>query len=180
MRPIRYLIIFVALAGLLGIAPVPVVSAQQADLSWASADQQKDFWQGRFRELRQRAALLRRDAAIEWELYADANRRNYRRGKVRHIHRDKAIELEVELAEVETELRALPEAARRAGALPGWLREVEFEKIELPEPGSTEEEDVEGVPTAPGDLDAIDRREGRNPIYFEDENEEDGSADSDS
>lgn len=154
--------------GLLLCAPVSAMAEEGPRIGLSKADH-KEFWQSRFRELRQEAAVLKRDAAIEWELYADANRRNYRRGKVRHIHRDKALELEVKLAEVEEELNALPEAARRSGALPGWIREVESEPVVLPPPGPNALEEYRSMPSAPADAGEADDREGRNPIFVDEE-----------
>ena len=156
------------LLGLLLCAPLSVLAEDGPRIGLSKADH-KEFWQSRYRELRQEAALLKRDAAIEWELYADANRRNYRRGKVRHIHRDKALELEVRLAEVEEELNALPEAARRSGALPGWIREVEAEAIVLPPPGPNALEEYRALPSAPANVDEEDDGAGRNPRFLEDE-----------
>jgi hypothetical protein len=112
---------------------------------------EKESLQQDYRDLITKADRLRDVIERERELYADANRRNYRRGKKRHVHLD-AVELATrELAEVEAQLATFADDARRAGAPPGWLNEVEMEL-----------EDADRLPaigTGPGDG-------GRNPIYL--------------
>lgn len=108
-------------------------------------------WQNKYRFLLTETARLRSEIQHESELYADANRRNYRRGSKRHFHRDAIDAAKRKLAELETELANFEDAARRGGALRGWLTQVE---IEL--------EDEARIPTVtagPGD-------EGRNPLYL--------------
>jgi hypothetical protein len=110
----------------------------------------KAYWQGRYRNLVARAEELRGTIAQERELYADANRRNFRRGRKRHIHRQAMKEAVSELTQVDAELAGLEEEGRRSGALPGWFYEVEMEL-----------EDAERRPAisaGPGD-------EGRNPLH---------------
>jgi len=159
------MLLFIAMIGGATVAPMRAVAIDDAPSVDLSAAEQREFWQTRYRTLRQESARLEQDIAFEWELYADANRRNYRRGNARHVHRDKALELEARLKEVDAELEALPERARQLGALPGWLREVESEPIALPPPGaSDEEEDAPGQPAAPG---SAEDRAGRNPLYLE-------------
>ena len=121
--------------------------------------EQKAYWQNRYRDLRSEAARLRREFERERELYADANRRNYRRGPVRHEHREKAAKAEQDLARVEAELAGFSEEARRKGALPGWLYEVEDEPIEIT--------DSPPEPEAPAELAEDEDDGGRNPLYLE-------------
>ena len=139
-----------AFAGLVLLLFAPGVSAE-SDAELAS---EKDFWQTRYRTLFDRADTLRETIAIETELYADANRRNYRRGTKRHIHRVAAEEARAELAEVERELSTLPDEARRQGALPGWFYEVEEDRSAI----------VRNPALAP---EPDDRDEARNPRFAE-------------
>ncbi|HEB90088.1 MAG TPA: hypothetical protein ENI85_10995 [Deltaproteobacteria bacterium] len=121
----------------------PGVASAQVD-SHETAEIEKAYWQDRYRRLRKEAARLRREIEEARTAYAAANRRNYRRGPVRHEYRAKMLEAEKELSRVEAELSTLHDEARRAGALPGWLREVEMEPV------GAEEKPDEGNPT-PGD-----------------------------
>lgn len=140
-------VVFVVLALLfLGSA----AAAQDATERAAS----KDFWQDRYRTLLERADTLRETIATETELYADANRRNYRRGKKRHVHRLAAEEARADLAEVERDLSTIKDEGRRAGALPGWFYEIEMERAAIARnPALAPEPD--------------DREAGRNPRFVE-------------
>lgn len=110
----------------------------------------KAYWQTLYRDLLSERRTLRATVAKERELYADANRRNYRRGNKRHVHYEAMLEAQAELAEVEQKLSTIDDDARRAGALASWLYEVEDEE--------TSQRPV--VATGPGD-------EGRNPLYLD-------------
>jgi hypothetical protein len=109
-------------------------------------------WQEKYRSLLTETARLHSEIQQESELYADANRRNYRRGSKRHYHREAIDAAKHKLAELETELADFEDVARRGGAARGWLTQVE---IEL-------EDEARGpaVTAGPGD-------EGRNPLYLE-------------
>lgn len=109
------------------------------------------YWQDRYRDLVVEAQSLRDKIARERELYADANRRNYRRGTKRHIHRQAAAKAAKKLAKVEAQLATIEDDARRDGAPRGWLNQIE---IEL-----EEEARRPTVAAGPGD-------EGRNPLYL--------------
>jgi len=123
---------------------------------------EKASLQGEYRDLVTRANRLRDVIERERELYADANRRNYRRGKSRHVHLEAVDVATKELGKVEAQLATFADDARRAGAPPGWLNEVEMEledEARLPE-----------IAAGPGD-------EGRNPIYLEETDGDAGVAD---
>ena len=129
---------------------------------------EKAYWQERYRTLRSEAARLRQEVESAKEGYAAANRRNYRRGAVRHEYREKMLEAEKELARVERELAALPDEARRSGALPGWLYEVEAEPVVVPKKASGANGDRDDQDTDDEDDDGEE-----NPLYRDDEEEED-------
>ena len=137
------------LAGLMVLVSFTALAADGVG-SDSELREKKAYWQTRYRELLSDQRELRALVAQERELYADANRRNYRRGKKRHVHRDAMLEAQAELAEVEQKLSTIEDDARRAGALPGWLYEVE---IELEESARRP-----AIAAGPGD-------EGRNPLY---------------
>lgn len=118
----------------------------------------KAYWQERYTKLLQQRFIEDRVIERERELYADANRRNYRRGKKRHQHRDAMLEAIARKGEVEDRLAVFKEEARRAGALPGWLYEVE----------DSWRESLVSPPAATGDgADANSEDEGRNPRFSE-------------
>ncbi len=138
------------LAALAVVQFVPTAAAQ-SDPELAAS---KEFWQVRYRTLLERADALRATIETETELYADANRRNYRRGNKRHIHLEAAEKARAELAEVEDELSTIKDEGRRAGALPGWFYEVELDRAAIARnPALAPEPD--------------DRDEGRNPRFVE-------------
>ena len=114
-------------------------------------------WQNQYRTLLTEADRLRAEIDRERELYADANRRTYRRGSKRHVHRAAMQEAESGLAEVEARLATFEDDARVAGAHPGWLRQVELEL--------QDEDRRPVVASGPGD-------EGRNPLYLQEEEED--------
>ena len=114
----------------------------------------KAHWQDRYRSLLREADKLRATIETERELYADANRRNYRRGSKRHQHRIKVQLAEDKLKLVEAELATIKEDGRRAGALASWFYEVEDEGSA---PASASPQEI-----GPGDA-------GRNPLYVDDE-----------
>lgn len=126
----------------------------------------KSYWQELYRKLLRQRVVEEKVIEAERELYADANRRNYRRGTKRHVHRDAMLEAIARRGEVEERLVQFQEESRRAGILPGWLYEVEETwqdtPIALPSVGAASEED-------PSDE---SERAGRNPIHFGDEAEE--------
>jgi hypothetical protein len=130
---------------------VPVFAAEpEVDADPAS-------WQTRYRELVAEARSLRETVERERELYADANRRNYRRGQKRHVHREAGARAGAALAEVEAQLATIEDDARRAGVPRGWLNQVEMER-----------EDEDGPPT----VSAGPGEDGRNPLYLKSTSDE--------
>ena len=119
----------------------------------------KEEWQDRYRALLQDAARLRHNANSARDNYRMAQRWNYPRGGARQKFLLQADEAERDLVRVESDLEKFRVDARRAGALPGWLYEVE------------EEERVVSEPAAPADASDPDL-EGRNPLYLEQDEDE--------
>jgi hypothetical protein len=110
-------------AGLLLVA-LGLALAIHAGASTPGSDDpeaQRAHWQKRAEAVRERhrAALTRYQAAAT---AYETHRRNNRRGETKEAiiaERDAAGE---ELDQAQRELDAFPDEARRAGALPGWLR----------------------------------------------------------
>ncbi len=133
--------------GLFFVVPLAVAATD------ADEEDAKAYWQTRYRGLHADVVRLRGDIARERELYADANRRNYRRGRKRHTHREAMMKAMEELGRVEAELATIEEDGRREGALPGWFYEID---IELEDAG-----DQPKVQTTPND-------DGGNPFFDDD------------
>ena len=151
-RVVRVLALFWVLA----LTAIVVPTANAAPSSETDAEielrEARERWQQQYRSLLTETARLRSEIQEGTELYAAANRRNYRRGSKRHFHREELEAAKRKLAELETELANFEDKARRGGALRGWLTQVE-----------TEFEDQTRSPavtTGPGD-------EGRNPLHLE-------------
>jgi len=125
----------------------------------------KTHWQNRYRNLLLDAARLRAAVERETELYADANRRNYRRGSKRHTHHEAAKVAEQELVKVEAALATIEDDARRAGALPGWFYEVEFEM----ENGELRPEIAAGPEQESQQKREQEQDDGRNPLYADED-----------
>ncbi|HPG27612.1 MAG TPA: hypothetical protein PLW10_18405 [Myxococcota bacterium] len=153
------MLLLLALA--LAITPAPAAAqaeAEQDDLASMKAD-----WQSRYRRLLTRQDELRAEIELRKQLYANANRRMYR-GSVRQGQRDRMLEAETELAEIATKIESFMVDARRAGAYPGWLYEVEDEVAE-----ARRNAPAAVAPDGPED-DEDDG--GRNPLYDSDDDED--------
>lgn len=117
----------------------------------------RDEWQERYRWLLRDQARLKQNVANLEHDYIASQRRNYPRGENRERLVREAEAQRKLLAEIETELEGIYAEARAAGIPPGWLSEVEDEDLT--------------VPAAPATSDSSEvDREGRNPLYFDDEN----------
>ena len=135
----------IAMVAVPAVAGEPEVSAESA------------HWQDRYRDLVAETQRLRDTVERERELYADANRRNYRRGSKRHVHHQAGAKAADALAKVEAQLATIEDDARRAGAPRGWLNEIEMEL--------EDEARRPAVAGGPGD-------DGRNPLYLESADDE--------
>jgi hypothetical protein len=142
--------------------PLPAVAADSADEQVDEFEELKQEWQGRYRQQLQEAARLRRNAAQARENYSQAQRRNYPRGGARQQFLLDADEAERDLEKVEAGLEQTISEGRLAGALPGWFDEVDEEPIMVSEPAAPSD----GMDARPED------REGRNPLYFDQDDDE--------
>jgi hypothetical protein len=89
----------------------------------ASEEEQRAYWEARADDARARVANAQDRVAAAEESYQDLRQRKNERGdtkaKITSERDAAAAELEAALRYLEEEL---PEEARRAGALPGWIR----------------------------------------------------------
>jgi hypothetical protein len=146
----------VALALLLVGTGASTLSAESyADEERASADKKAE-WQGDYRKLLNDAARLERNVAAAKENYSQARQRYYPRGAARQqIVIDRKL-AEKELVEVEAEIDRFKTNGRREGAAPSWFYEVEEEPRKASMPAAKAEEPAQD-------------REGRNPLYLDDD-----------
>ena len=114
-------------------------------------------WQERYRVYLTNREIIKDNIAKLRHNHQQAQRRNYPRGAARQRFLIEADEQEIQLQETEQEITAFRAEARAAGIPPGWLAEVEDEAIALP-----------AQPAAAAD-EGGDDREGRNPLYFDDD-----------
>jgi hypothetical protein len=89
----------------------------------ASEEQKQAYWEARAKQARERVAAARERVAASEAAYQDMRQRHHEAGPAKEkltSERDAAsAELESAIRYLEEEL---PEEARRAGALPGWVR----------------------------------------------------------
>jgi hypothetical protein len=128
-------------------------------------EEQKADWQGRYRSLLQNEARLHHNAQMARENYARAQRRNYPRGGAREQFLVDADNAEKELVTVKEELVQLRTAARHDAIPKNWLYEVEEEPITTGPPASASQ-------SATGSDGDREDREGRNPLYFDDDDKD--------
>lgn len=171
VRPSRSAVATLAIGLLSGVPATLSLVAMHAPAAHAQVageedlQNQKEYWQDRYRRLRQDAARLEFNAERARKAYTLSRRWNYPRGEARLKLFQQIEDAEAELESVRKEIAALPTEARRAGALPGWLYEVEAEEVVIPKPAAPD--GVAGVGGA-GAEEAEDRR-GGNPLYPDDE-----------
>jgi hypothetical protein len=161
---IRTLVLILAMAIVSHGIELPIFSAataQAAPSSPPTAEEQKKEWQDRYRDLLQNAARLERNALASRENYARAQRRNYPRGGAREQFIVDAELAEKQLVTVKTEIEGILDEARHAAIPPNWINEVDEENFSYAPPASTTE--------AGDEVADEDDREGRNPLYFKDE-----------
>jgi hypothetical protein len=127
-------------------------------------EEQKAEWQKRYRSLLQNEARLHHNAQMARENYARAQRRNYPRGGARQQFLVDADDAEKELVTVKEEIAQLRVEARHDSIPKNWLYEVEEEPVTFGAPASAStSQNADG-----NDVDEEDR-EGRNPLYFKDQ-----------
>ena len=150
-----------ATAFVVALVAVPFVASPVAAETEEELLAKRAHWQDQYRVLLQNRSILQRNIERLEHDYAQAQRRNYPRGGARQRYRDLANEQRAELADVEQRIEAIFRDARASDVPPGWLYEVEDDVARNPMPAAKE-------PAA----DVADR-EGRNPLYAEDEEAED-------
>lgn len=139
----------------LGLSPLASDTAT-AGTQQDPADQ-KEEWQGRYRGLLQNAARFEMNANALRESYEHAVRRNYPRGAARTQFLIDAEKAEKELVQIKAELDSLRLQAHRDAIPPAWLYQVDDEPLpSTPAAAAAKDSDAE-------------EREGRNPLYLKDD-----------
>ncbi len=154
-------------SGLLALALTPALAMPFLPDSAAAETEEealakKADWQGRYRALRNNAARMRENAKKLRRSYGLAQHANYPRGGAREEFRLQVEKAERDADDYTAKIEAFHEEARRNEIPPGWLYEVDDEPID---PGLPADQDE-------SELETEEDREGRNPIYLDDENDE--------
>ena len=126
----------------------------------AAEEPSKEYWQSEYRALRLDIARLERNAKRARHNYERAQRRTYPRGDARKQYLIDEQDALDGVVRVKREIEDLKDRGRREGALPGWFYEVDDEPLTPPEPAAPDGPNAEG----------LEEREGRNPLYFQDDN----------
>lgn len=154
-------------AVLVGLALFLGAAVAATSLASAMTDEEliskKEHWQKKYRTLLINRARLASDVAGLEHDYAQAQRRNYPRGGARERLRTQAAETRIQLEGIEQQIEGIFAEARADDVPPGWLYEVEDEPLDVSQPASPE--------PAASDED----REGRNPRFFEKDEEDEDS-----
>jgi hypothetical protein len=170
----------VAASWILAIALAPALAIPLlADQASAETEEEllakKDLWQGRYRELRNNEARMNENAKKLRAAYAQAQHANYPRGGAREAFRLQVEKAEQDAQDYGAKLVAFRDEARQNDVPPGWLYEVDDEPIDhgLPadqEDASFDEDTAEETDEAE---DEAEDREGRNPLYLDEDEAED-------
>ena len=102
--------------------------------SAAQDDIQKEQWVAQYHDLQLRHSRLTRELERARNDYSRGRSSKHLRGEPKAALIEQIARLESEFAEVDRELRDFPETARRAGALPGWFRDLEDTAYEPQQP----------------------------------------------
>lgn len=110
-------------AVLLGAASVWLSAAPRCAQA-SPSEGGREYWQTRYRELKSLVANLRSELEQKRAEYSRRRHDRRLRGETRTQLLEQIADLEKRLAAAERELAEFPETARKAGALPGWFRDL--------------------------------------------------------
>jgi len=167
-KMIRTLVSTLGMAIALCVIGLPILTPSAAEAQTGAQptlEEQKAEWQNRYRSLLQNQARLHHNAQMARENYARAQRRNYPRGGARQQFLIDANDADKELVTVKEEIAQIHVDARHASIPQNWLYDVEEEPITMGPPAAS----ATNSGSADADADAEEDRAGRNPLYFEDE-----------
>jgi hypothetical protein len=126
-----------------GIAAAVIAALALPTLAWAvddsataDIDKQKQVWQARFRQSRERVTAARSRHAAAVDAYKQMRHRRRDRGDEKAMILAELTASEVALMDAETSLKELFEEARRAGVPPGWMRMKRGQVPAAPEPSA--------------------------------------------
>lgn len=122
--------VFVLVAVALVLAGLPG-SAAQDDLSGKRAK-----WVAEYQDLQMRHARLEQDLEQARADYSRGRSTKHLRGEGKAGLLKEIARLEDEFAKADEELKDFPDKARRAGALPGWFRDLEAPSPEPVQPAA--------------------------------------------
>ena len=104
--------------------------------SAAQDDIEREQWVAAYHDLQLRHARLTRELEQARKDYSRGRSSRQLRGEGKAALIEQIAALEDGLTNVNQELRAFPDTARRAGALPGWFRDLEDSAFESLQPAA--------------------------------------------
>lgn len=130
----------------------------------------KAEWQDRYRTLRNNAARMRDNATKLRRAYGLSQHSNYPRGGARLEFKQQVLDTERKADDYEAQVADFADEARKNQIPPGWIYEVDDEPVDLGTPAAADDDES---------THAIKSPDGRNPLYFDGDDEDDESDDSD-
>ena len=113
---------------LLDVAVVVAIALLLSGFPGAAAqddDSKRELWVAQYQDLQTRHARLQGELEQARKDYSRGRSTKHLRGEGKSGLIKEIARLEDEFAKVEQELRDFPDTARRAGAFPGWFRDLE-------------------------------------------------------
>jgi hypothetical protein len=119
------LVSILGLAGEAGLAASAEISlaAAQGSSQVDRADARREYWQKRYRNLKELVVSLELELEQARAEYSRKRHARRLRGENRIELLGEIAQLEKRLAKAQSDLQEFPERARAAGALPGWFRD---------------------------------------------------------
>lgn len=155
---------FVAGSSVAKTAAATELSSEDAELA------KKAEWQDRYRTLRNNAARMRDNAIKLRRAYGLSQHANYPRGGARLQFKEQVLDTERKADDYAAQVAAFADEARQHQIPPGWIYEVDDEPVDLGTPAAADDDESTHEIKSP---------EGRNPLYFDEDDEDEESDESD-
>lgn len=104
--------------------------------SAAQDDAKREQWVAQYHDLQLRHARLTGELEQARKDYRRGRSSKHLRGEGKAALIERIAMLEESLTKVDREVRDFPDTARRAGAMPGWFRDLEEASFESPQPAA--------------------------------------------
>lgn len=143
--------VFVVVAIALMLAGLPGSASEETDV-------QREKWVAQYQQLQLRHAQLEQQLAQARVDYSRGRSTRHLRGEGKAGLLKELTRLEDEFAKADQELKDFPDTARKAGALPGWFRDIAAPAPAAAQAGAAAEEKP---PESPRDRRAAERKRRR-------------------